>query len=713
MTVTAGIALDDEQRRAIDFPLEDFLAITGPAGSGKTSALKLRATRAAEAGSVWFAGPGFRSTQFGELALEIVRSLGPKRDVELIPDVRAAHVFEEVGARLFSLDWTEFVSAEIDPEITGLRAPERFSSAAFRLIKRLRGALISPDEFRRLCLKAATEFYAKPPNFADAKLITETPAKYRDSLRVDPAELQRQRERELDLVKILARLYGSYVESLVERGCLTATDAIYEATLLLRGGHSFEPPRFAFVDDAQDLIEGEIALLRALYGERLERVTLAGDARQATRTFAGARGDALLEGAANKIELAGAYRGTIRDVVSRLLEQKASGALASPTSSIETFRAVDADDEGRYVAAKAARLIREGTAPERIAVVMRNLHTGLGLVEALLVRGVPVDVGGAASLFDFPAVQDALATLWALADPYRHEWLLRNLEAPWVALSDASIAKLCAEPADPQEPLFEFSEADDGGRARWDRRRELRLAWNLTHGDVDSELSDEARPRVVDFRAALLRWQGWERGLGLSQLAHAIFEETVFPAASDDPRGRFDRGLIERLLEVIAVYERREPLDDLEDFLRYVELVAEADTDLLAIEPRDPSAVLVLDVEAAKGRGFDHVFVVGAQAGCFPQYYVPDAFLFTPKRGIIPKENVGDNARAARTAKFTYTSYALKLRDRFVEQERRAFYCAATRAREKLYVSASGRVTRGFGAPELLEELKNITVGAR
>ena len=706
MTATAGIALDDAQRRAVDFPLEDFLAITGPAGSGKTSALELRAARAAGAGSVWVAAPSFRSAQFGELALEIVGSLG-RCDVELIPDVRAAHIFEEVGAQLFSLDWTEFVSAEIDPEITGLRAPERFSSAAFRLIKRLRGALISPDEFRRLCLKAATEFYAKPPNFADAKLITETPAKYRDSLRVDPAELRRQRERELDLVKILARLYGSYVESLVGRGCLTGTDAIYEATRLLREGGTFSAPSFAFVDDAQDLIEAEIAFLRALYGERLERVTLAGDRRQATRTFAGARGDALLDGASNAIELTGAYRGAIRDVVSGLLEQKAS-ALANPTSAIEIFRAVDADDEGRYVAAKAARLIREGIAPERIAVVMRNLHAGLGLIEALLVRGVPVDVGGAASLFDFPAVQDALAALWALTDPYRHEWLLRNLEAPWLALSDASIAKLCAEPADVQEPLFEFTEADDTGRARWDRRRELRLAWNVTHGDVDAELSDEARRRVVAFRAALLRWQGWERKLGLWELARAIFDETLLPAASDDPRGRFDRALVERLLDVIAAYERREPLDDLEDFLRYVELVAEADTDLLAIGPRDPSAVLVLDVEAAKGREFDHVFVVGAQAGCFPQYYVPDAFLFTPKRGIIPKENVGDNARAARTAKFTYISYALRLRDRFIEQERRAFYCAATRAREKLYVSASGRVTRGFGAPELLEELKNV-----
>ena len=472
MTTSAGTVLGDDQQRAIDRPLDEFLAITGPAGSGKTTALERRAARAGELGSVWLATPGFRSAQFGMLALEVIHALAPLREVELIADVRAAHIFEEIGARLFSLDWAEFVSAEIDPEITGLRAPERFSSAAFRLIRRLRGALTSPDEFLRLCLAGATEFYARPPNFADAKLIAETPAKYRDSLRLDAAELGRQRERELDLAKILARLYGSYLESLVERGCLTAVDAVYEATMLLRGRAEIASvpgatlaascgagvPQFAFIDDAQDLIQGEIAFLQALYGEGLARVTLAGDERQATRTFAGARGASLLEVAANKVELGAAHRnGPIRDAVALLLSPNPPAcANADAARSIETFCAVDPDDEARYVAAKAARLIREGVAPERIAVVMRNLHAGLGLVEAMLVRGVPVDVGGAASLFDFPAVQDALAPLWALTDPYRHEWLLRNLEAPWVALSDASIAQLCAEPADPQAPLFHF-----------------------------------------------------------------------------------------------------------------------------------------------------------------------------------------------------------------------------------------------------------------
>lgn len=717
-----------------DPALDVSLAIVGPAGSGKSSALRERALRAALEGTVWLTAPSargvarlreglggeqppvIRCARFEEIALEVIRTLAPGREVELITDVRAAQVFEGIGAALFSLDWTEFVSAEIDPEITGLRAPQRFASAAFRLIRRLRAAQISPEEFRALALAGANRFYAKPPNFATAGLLTDTSRKYLDSLRVTPAELARQHERELDLVKILAKLYASYVESLVERGCMTAADAVYEATQLLKthGVSTFATARYALVDDAQDLDGGQMALLAGLYGERLERVTLAGDVRQATLAFTGSRGSALLEAAPTKLELQSDYRsgGAIRDVAAQLLERAAKRSDAPDAFNrppVEVFRAVDPDDEGRYVAATVARLVREGVEPQRIAVIARSLRAAQGFVGALLARNVAIDVGGQVSLYDFGAVQDALAALWALNDPFRHDWMLRNLEAPWLALSDASIAQLCAEPANPQEALFDIeNEPDEEGRIRWDRHRDLRLGRNVTRGDVDAELSAEARRRVVAFREALGRWAPLERTLPLSSLARAIFAETVSADRRGDARGRFGAEMIERFLERIDVFAAREPLSGLDDFLRYAENVADADADLLWVEIRDRAAVNVLDVEAAKGREFDHVFVVEAKAGAFPRYYVPDAFLFTPRFGMIPKENVGADARAARTAKFTYAMYDLKARDRYNEQERRAFYCAATRARTRLYVSASGRPTRGAAAPEFLEELRNV-----
>jgi superfamily I DNA/RNA helicase len=658
-----------------------------------------------------------RCASFGAVACEVLAAATPGAELELIGDVRAAQLFEGAGAELFSLEWAELASAEVDPEITGLQAPRRFAAAAFRLIRKLRGALIGPDEFRAQALRGATSFYGHPPNLAGADLLMETPAKYRDSLRASEEELAAQHAREVDLVRILARLYASYLDALAARGCLTESDALYEANAVLRA----RPPlrawarglfAAALVDDAQDLGPNHVAFLEALFGERLAGVTIAGDVRQATRTFSGARGEQTFKRAARTVTLRARHRvpPAVEAVAERALEPSpAAPRPAAPhdPEAVAFYRGATLEDEASFVAATIRTLLDGGESPARIAVVTRNLRSAGPYAAALLARDVELDLGGEASLYEQPAVQDALAALWTLADPFRHDYLLRALEAPWMRLSDASIATLCAEPATPQKLLFELpGEPPDESRSRWDRHRDLRLGRNVTRGDADGELSAEARERAAALRAARERWERLERRLELPQLARTIFEETVFATLEPNARGRFGRDLVARLLDEIDAFAARDPLGSLDEFLAYAQNAAEADPDLLSLAQRRFDCVSVLDVEAAKGREFDHVFVVDVRAGAFPRYYVPDAFLFAPSLGMIPKENVGESARAARTAKFTYALFRLKVRERYNAEERRAFYCAATRARRRLYVSASGRPTRGSSAPEILEELR-------
>lgn len=113
--------------------------------------------------------------------------------------------------------------------------------------------------------------------------------------------------------------------------------------------------------------------------------------------------------------------------------------------------------------------------------------------------------------------------------------------------------------------------------------------------------------------------------------------------------------------------------------------------------------VAIASIEAVYGRQFDRVVIAGARAGTFPVWYAPDAFLYSPRLGMIPKENVGD-ARASRTAKFSYYTYRVKARENHVLRERRAFGYALTRARERALVTAWGTPTSGRTAPEFLEE---------
>ena len=109
-------------------------------------------------------------------------------------------------------------------------------------------------------------------------------------------------------------------------------------------------------------------------------------------------------------------------------------------------------------------------------------------------------------------------------------------------------------------------------------------------------------------------------------------------------------------------------------------------------------------VERVLARRFRHVFVVDARAGAFPPYYVPDAFLFSPTYGMVPKESAGD-AVAARTAKFTWYEHHVNPRAAYVREQRRLFAAALCRADETVTVSASGKATRGVAAPELAAEV--------
>jgi superfamily I DNA/RNA helicase len=728
--------LDPEQQAALDHPIDGpGLAIVGAAGTGKTFALVLRAERAAAAGPALLAAPtgaglaALRASlalrepspalairSLPEVAFEILAAAGePLRPID---DLEGARRFAAVAEGLFSLDWLEFTpelderTEGIDPEITGLRTPERFCAAAYRLIRKLRGARIAPDAFHQNALRGATQFYSGGARLNDPALIVDTQQKYRDSLVADARELARQHAREIDLVKILTKLYAAYLDDLARAGVATGVEALVRASDVLgRSPRARERARGIgpiLIDQAEDLSAAAWAFAGALRGAEGTGLTLAGDPEQATLTFAGACGAGLLAKLPLRIELTHPHR---RDpaLVAAARQTLVPGAAVTRSAALELLpREGSKDDEARAVAARVAALLESGVAPGEIAVVTRTLRTAAPFLGALLARDVPVELHGDANLYELPVVQDALAVLWALADPFRHDWLIRNLEAPWLNLSDATIALLCGEPADPQPLLFAVPESDaDSGRNRWDRSRDLRLARNVLRGDRDGELPAGTRERLAAFRAALGRYEGLERTSGLAALARTMLAETVLAESGASASERFARAMCARLSERIERFAAEHPLASLWDFLCAAESEQHADEELIELETGrfDPQpAVSLCSVDGAKGRSFAHVFLVDLRAGAFPRYYVPDAFLYSQRYGIVPKENVGD-AKAARTAKFTYVLYKIAARESYNKQERRALYTAASRAREHLTLSASGRPTRGVSAPEFYEEL--------
>jgi len=667
-----------------------MIAIVGPSGTGKSAALATRAAtlRAEHAdATVFIASHPRELLELARAALELDGGA-----ITIVDDIEARAILERTAHGLFAMEWDELVSGALNPEVAGLRSPQRFLDAAFRLFRKLRDAAISPAPFLERCLAGATQFYSSPPNFNHPDLILGTKEAHRDSLDVIAQELERQRLREVDLAKILARLYREYVERTRAARSLTPRDAVALAVDVLRADARLasavrERFSYVFIDEAQEMTAGARALLEAIYGNTLEGVTLAGDPNGSTTSFEGARPDLAFADAAERIELTAPHR------------------TMHPTTHV--YRAKSEDDEARYLAAEVRARINDGIALEEIALIFRSVADVHRYEEALLERDIPVAVTGDVNLFRDQRALDAIALLWNLWDPFEHAYLLRTLAGPAMALSDASLAALCSEPPDAQAPLFAMDEepAPTSRRGRFDPKRDLRLGWNVLRGTVDGALNPTARTRVQAFRAMRDAWVATMATHSLRSLIVRVWSDGLARAgAPGSARARAQEALLERLLARLVSYAQHQPGATLGDVLNYARSRAQSDLESCEGDV-GPGFVQIRSVEASRGRSFDLVVIADARAGSFPRWYVPDAFLFSPKIGMIPKDNAGD-ARAARTAKFTYYMFKQKVSDAYNAQERRAFNYAMQRSRREVIVSAAGKPTRGVTAPEFLAELQ-------
>lgn len=698
------LELTAEQRGAVDAPYDECLAILGAPGTGKSTALHERIARLRQFHpdvEPLLLNPG-RNLEEYATALLASHGEGPV----LVDDVEAELVFAEACSPLFALQWEEFAQNQLDPEVPALRSPERFLQSAFRLIRRLRDADVGPVLFLSRALTGATEFYARPPNLADPALLSATKHSYHDSLAASSQELLRQHRREIDLAKILTKLYERYAELVRSTGRMTGRDAVIAAADLLGKDaplatdlHKRHP--FAFVDDAQELTNGELRLLSAIYGERLDGVTLCGDPSSAISTLRMINPQAAFALARSKVELHEQHR----------------------TPQRELRRLPTVRGEAEFIADRVGAWLAEGFQPQRIAVLFRSVRCVAGYEAALLDRNIPVLVAGDVNVFGDRRALDALALLWNVYDPFRHDWLLRTLGSRAWGLSDASLAILCSEPPDPQRQLFAFDEEPPptARASRWNAKRDLRLGWNVIRGDRDDALSADAAERVGRFRRLREGWLTTMHEAPFDTFARTVWREGL--AREGEPhsaRARAQQLALRRLLDRLNDFLARNPDAITADALGYAE--QRMNSDLETCDPstfdgvypersegaRDDGAsgfVQILSVEAARGREFDQVVVANVRPGAFPRYYSPEAFLFSPRYGMIPKENAGD-ARSSRTAKFTYYMFRSKAPQHYYERERRAFEYALCRGRTSVLVTAPGVPIRSATAPEFLEELR-------
>ncbi len=254
--------------------------------------------------------------------------------------------------------------------------------------------------------------------------------------------------------------------------------------------------------------------------------------------------------------------------------------------------------QAQAVAAGAAGLIAAGTDPDRIAVLMPSaVRDGAVVCAALEERALPFRLHGSAAYFQRAEVRDLLAWLRLLANPADSGAAVRVMARPPVGLHSVDIARL----------------------TQLARRRKVDMPSAVSAALEGPQLTPEGRDRAQYFlrlyRPACAAFEDRRPDAFVLRLIErvGIRRQQVFATQADT---------VERLRniavmpELATAFMRREPGASPRDFARYLRAVADSGLEWEEVPaPEHEGAVQVLDIDAARGREFDHVFVAGLTAG--------------------------------------------------------------------------------------------------
>jgi DNA helicase-2/ATP-dependent DNA helicase PcrA len=342
---------------------------------------------------------------------------------------------------------------------------------------------------------------------------------------------------------------------------------------------------------------------------------------------------------------------------------------------------VDPDVEAGFVATEAQRLLeREGARPRDIAVLYRsNLQSG-PVESALKERQIPIRMIGGTQFFERKEVKDLIAYLRVALNPEDEMPLRRILNYPARGIGEVAVGKL--------------------GAHATARDASLWSAVSRPHAvhDLPPAAMEGCRQlvRIVEATRARLDRGDPSAEIARAVLADAGFKEDIVAGSGSNTTAARRWGNLEGLINVFA---RRDDQGkgDRERFAEFLRLLAlRQDGD----EEDATDRVTLTTMHGAKGLEFPCVFIIGLEEGLMPHQRA----LGERATDLPPAGAEGDAGGHS------------------IEEERRLFYVAVTRAKDRLYLTrAKQRGSRGKVVPrtpsrflldippELIEEREELT----
>lgn len=448
----------------------------------------------------------------------------------------------------------------------------------------------------------------------------------------------------------IGHIYQAYVDRCLKSGAMDFDDLLLRTNeLLTRFPESLakyqDRFRYIMVDEYQDTNHSQYLIVKAL-ASRFENICVVGDDAQSIYAFRGANIRNILNFKkdypdAKIIPLEQNYRSTqiiveaANEVIAKNRDQLEKNVWTQNPSGdkIPVYRALSDADEANYVASEIFSLkMSQQKKNKNFAVLYRTNAQSRAIEEALRKKNISYKVFGGLSFYQRKEIKDLLAYLRILVNPKDQEALLRIINYPARGIGDTTVNKLIVGADQQQKSLDEILEQIEF----------LGNSLGLNKPTID---------KLVNFWTMIKSFQVLLKTEDVYEVAMkvAVTSGILKTLKEDDtPEGISRVENIQELLNSLQGFvDEQRQLDEgdpsLNFFLENIALASDLDSG-----EEDDDKVSLMTIHLAKGLEFPVVFIVGLEENLFP------------------------------------SQMSLNTRQE-LEEERRLFYVALTRAEEKAY----------------------------
>lgn len=464
----------------------------------------------------------------------------------------------------------------------------------------------------------------------------------------------------------IAEIYLAYQDRCFKAGAMDFDDLLMKTFELLnrhtdvlnKYQHQF---RYIMVDEFQDTNHCQYMIVRKL-AAAFQNICVVGDDAQSIYAFRGATIKNILDFHKDYpdlqvFKLEQNYRSTqtiveaSSSIISKNRDQLKKQVFTEnvPGSKISVFKAINDNEEGRMVASSIfEEKMREHRPNSDFAILYRTNAQSRALEEALRKLNIPYRIYGGLSFYQRKEIKDLLAYFRLTINPQDEEALKRVINYPARGIGKTSIDKLIVLSAHHNTSMWTILENVESFTA---------------------DLKAAVRP-LMEFRTMIQSFAVMSKQANAFDVAmHIAKSSTLLKTLYEDKTvegiARYEN--MQELLNGIKEFTVDEPVEGevnflprtLDNYMQDIALLTDADKD----DEADQDKVKLMTIHASKGLEFPYVYIVGLEENLFPS-------------------QLSVNSRQE------------------LEEERRLFYVAMTRAMHKLTLAyATSRFKFGTQNP--------------